>query len=102
MQKKSKYMFWSIIKKKLLCPKYRNSRKSVLLGSSFCFVEGVRFYNFRNVTVARWSAIGKGVESKGLIHPYFQADTTCFMDSVWFHYLNSISVLDASLQCLVI
>ena len=77
MQKNSKYMFCSIKKKKknLLCP-----RKSVLLlGSSFCFVErSPGFITLENVTVATWSAIGKGVESKGLIHPYFQADTTCF------------------------
>lgn len=30
------------------------------------------------LTVATWSAIGVEVESKGRIHPYFQADATCF------------------------
>lgn len=36
------------------------------------------FCNLENVTVARWSALRVGVESKGLIWPYFQADATCF------------------------
>lgn len=81
MQKKKKIKIPVLEHNKIfLCSKHKSSRKSVLpLGSSFCCVKwNPGFLTSKMLTVARWSVIGMGVESQGVIHPYFQADTTCF------------------------